>query len=220
MNAAHLLVEAGAELNAFNEERKRPLDLCGNNAPMRALLTSHDSVPQTPNDSSLQEGNNELNKEGEEQHGGQVLAAAKDLLSSTIDPVTAYEETIILACDKAEKDSQAVQEPTSRNYQTLKQSLEEHKRIADQFLSALLQVQKYRYQLKENKFNVSQMEKTIDQTESDLTFKLQKKRNSNVEQNQKLQALTEEFQNLLRENADVSAEVDYLEKKLRQLKEY
>lgn len=120
MNAATLLLEAGANPNALSEHLKTPLQLCENDPPIKALLTGSRS-------SDVSDKN-------------QVLYAAKELLTSTLTPVASFEETIILSCQKAIDDASNCKPTESTEYRDIQASLKTHLEVISQFKAVIQRV--------------------------------------------------------------------------------
>lgn len=202
LNSAHLLVEAGANRHMTNEailyfniiNRQKPIDLCGNDPPMLALLDI--SGDET--------------KERTLSQNAQVLTAAKDLLESTLVPVTAAEETIILACQKVTKEANQLQKAKSDDYAEIQQALVEHRKISEEFKEVITQVEEYRNQLAVNRDNVSRMGLTLAETQREVSTQLHSKRTSNAKKRSRLGDLETKMSDLTTEYDDVCKEIEEL----------
>ncbi|OHT02881.1 hypothetical protein TRFO_06931 [Tritrichomonas foetus] len=206
LNSAHLLVEAGADRNALNEARQRPIDLCGNDPPMKALLG------QNGNEDKSATQTRSITRDA------QVLTAAKDLLESTLVPVTAAEETIILACQKATDEANKVEKAKTDEYSEIQRALSEHKRISDEFKDVITQVEEYRNLLAMNRDNVSNMGTTLAETQREVTTKLQSKRTANAEKRERISSLDQRVDTLKNEYESVTAELEEIERKAAELR--
>jgi DNA repair exonuclease SbcCD ATPase subunit len=213
LNSAHLLVEAGADRTAVNEARQKPIDLCGNNPPMCAILRE----PKTLEDTETA-ATESIAAGVQGERGEVVLAAAKDLLNSTLVPVTAYEETIVLACQKVADEATNVQKAPNDEYGEIQKALFAHNSILDEFKAVVGQVQNYRSQLGLNRRNVTNMGDTLAESQREVTSKLQMKRTANVQTRSHLSRLADHLNELREEHTAVSTELDELEARVAALR--
>ncbi|KAK8883356.1 hypothetical protein M9Y10_046006 [Tritrichomonas musculus] len=166
---------------------------------------------------ALLDETNETRERGNSQKA-QVLTAAKDLLESTLVPVTAEEETIKLACQKVTEEANKVEKAKDDEYSEIQRALAEHKRISDYFKVVITQVEEYRNQLATNRDNVSRMGVTLAETQRDVTTELQNRRSQNAEKRTKIESLETKLTNLTTEYENVTAELEEIEKRAAQLR--
>lgn len=199
LNSAYLLLGSGADPNMLNEARKRPVDLCTDNAPLVALLSN--AKPRSI----------------EEQ--GDVVVAAKDLLDSTIVPATAQEHNIILLCQKVVDDYRLLERPPLNNYQRVKESIAEFDRVNDEFKDVVFKVQNYRGLLNSNVSSISTMGNTLDGNQKDMEAKLNKRRGENSLQRSSVVGVDDKIMGLSREMESIDKECEKLELRLAELRE-
>jgi len=199
LNSAHLLIEAGADVNAVNELRQRPVDLCPSDSPMVSLLNKTVS--------------REINEDN------QVLNAAKNLLSSTLEPVAAYEDTIVLICKKVTDEASSVVPPNDYSYNAIRSTISQFQHVSDDYKSAISQVQNYRKQLEENCSNVGHMGDTIEESHRGVSAKLQRRRTANVNTRQQRKDIESNIVTLRSDYQYACDEYEELEKKLNQARQ-
>lgn len=215
LNTAHLLVEAHADLNIVNEAQQRPIDLCRNDPPMVALLRDASPIERDlPDDSEEEE--EEIKHEHEEQEV--VLGAAKDLVKSTLEKVSAGEEKLILACERVSENAEKVRKAVTDDYTEIRRALADYKAVRDEFEGVLKLVDGYRGQVGSNRKNVSEMCATLAQTQKEVIAKLQMKRTANVATRDKVTGLQESLENMKQEYGEVTTELEELEARVLKLR--
>lgn len=166
---------------------------------------------------ALLDSSNQTKEKGNSQKA-QVLTAAKDLLESTLVPVTAEEEMIILACQKVTDEANNVEKAKTDEYSEIQKALAEHKRISDDFKDVITQVEEYRNQLAVNRDNVNRMGVTLTETQREVTTELQNRRSRNAEKRTKIESLETRLNDLTTEYESVTAELEEIEKRAAQLR--
>lgn len=166
---------------------------------------------------ALLDTSTETKEKGNSQKA-QVLTAAKDLLESTLVPVTAEEEMIILACQKVTDEANKVEKAKTDEYSEIQKALAEHKKISDDFKDVITQVEEYRNQLAVNRDNVSRMGVTLTETQREVTTELQNRRSRNAEKRTKIESLETRLTDLTTEYENVTAELEEIEKRAAQLR--
>jgi chromosome segregation ATPase len=154
----------------------------------------------------------------QEGRGEVVLSAAKDLLDSTLVPVTAYQETTILACQKVAEEAVCVQKSPNDEYAEIQKALAAHTSILEEFKSVIAQVKDYRGQLGLNRRNVTNMGDTLAESQREVTSKLQLKRTANVATRDHMTRLNERLTQLKDEHTAVSTELADLEARVAALR--
>jgi hypothetical protein len=246
LNSAHLLVEAGANRSAVNEARQKPIELCGNDPPLCAILKEEEKKGGAEEEEEKEKGKpspaterkvgakrpsagvekKERPKQSEIAQslaagapGEVVLSAAKDLINSMLVPVTAYQETTILACQKVADEAVKVQKPPSDEYSEIQKALASHTAILEEFKAVIAQVKDYRAQLGTNRRDVTNMGNTLAESQRDVTSKLQLKRTANVVTRDHMAQLSERLTSLKEEHTSVSSELAELEARVAELRQ-
>ena len=214
LNTAHLLVEAKADINIANEAGERPIDLCRKDPPMVALLRDATVVDREMSGDASEE---EEQPKPREQHEA-VLGAARDLVKSTLDKVSAGEEKLILACERVAENAEKVKNAENDDYHEIRRALADYRAVRDEFESVLQLVAGYRGQVGSNRKNVSEMCATLAQTQKEVITKLQMKRTANVATREKVDGLESSLVNMKEEYATVSSELEELEQRVAVLR--
>lgn len=203
LNAAHLLVDAGADVNAVNEARERPVDVCGDDQPMIALLSGIKTR-------SLDE---------EPSNNDNVLNAAKNLLSSTLTPVSAEEEKIVLSCQKVINEANKLQRAPVEHYKDTKLCLQKYSVINGEFKVAFSNVSQYREKLNSSSQSVSTMSQTLEENEKTIRNRMQRGRTANCQTRNQARNVDDKLIELSEEKISLEQKIAETEKALAEIKQ-
>lgn len=203
LNAAHLLIDAGADVNAVNEARERPVDVCGDDQPMIALLS----------------GIKTRSLDGETSSNDNVLNAAKNLLSSTLTPVSAEEEKIVLSCQKVINEANKLQTAPVERYKDTKTCLQQYSIINGEFKVAFSSVSQYREKLNSSSQSVSTMCTTLEESEKTIRNRMQRGRTANCQTRSQARNVDDKLTELTEENKTLEQKIAEAEKALAEMKQ-
>ena len=154
----------------------------------------------------------------EEMTGDNVLDAAKNLLSSTLTPVTAGEEKIILSCQKVVNEANSLELASLTNYKNTKQCLQRLGEINNDFKATIQSVKQYREQLGTNTNSVSSMCNTLNENEESIKSRMQRGRTASSQTRSQSRLVQEKIEQLQEENDTLAAEIEEAERKLNEMK--
>lgn len=173
----------------MNDERKTPSDLAKDDPPMFALLngTKSRSITSATDDN--------------------ILDAAKDLLSTTLDPVSAAEEKVMLTCQKVIDEAHNLERPPLNQYKKCKECLIQHSVINNQFKQAFESISKYKDQVGVNCQNVANMCNTLEENEKAMRERMQASRTTNCSTQESHRTVSDQLSQKQAEFETVSAEL-------------
>lgn len=141
-----------------------------------------------------------------------ILDAATNLLSSTLDPVKSAEEKVMLTCQKVIDEAHSIERPPLNQYKKCKESLVQHAAINNQFKQAFASIGKYKDQVGVNCENVSLMCNTLEENEKAMRSRMQASRTANCATRESHCVVTDQLTQKQAELASVSAELEKYQK--------